>query len=173
VTRYISFPRTKPPPIFTENLVSVFEEHRQEIDTVARADGLRSNEVLGVLRKDLEGCGFEVENGKREKDKIKRPVFFGEGGKPTLKYEVDAYHPAWRCGLEVEAGRAWRGNAVYRDLIQAMVMVRVDVLALAVPKLYKWSTGESEDFDKTASVVEALYGHSRVEVPYRLLLIGY
>ena len=86
---------------------------------------------------------------------------------------MDAYHEDWNCGLEIEAGRAWQGNAIYRDLIQAMVMVRVDVLALAVPNLYKWKTGSNPDFAKTKSVAEALYGHSRVDLPYGLLLIGY
>jgi hypothetical protein len=32
----------------------------------------------------------------------------------------------------VEAGRAWMGNAIYRDLLQALVMVQVDHLILAV-----------------------------------------
>ena len=170
---HIYFPRTEPPPSYTHNLVSVFRDHLGTIGTLDQEDGLRSNEVLGTLRSDLKDVGFEVEEGKKRKEKIKRPVFFGEGGEPTLKYEVDAYHEDWNCGLEIEAGRAWQGNAIYRDLIQAMVMVRVDVLALAVPNLYKWKTGSNPDFEKTKSVAEALYGHSRVDLPYGLLLIGY
>src|SRR5215217_7900285 len=74
-----------------------------------------------------ERCRGDVKAGK-----IERPVFYGENGIPTLRYEIDAYHPDWRCGLEVEAGRAWMGNAVYRDLIQAAVMVGVQHLCLAV-----------------------------------------
>ena len=170
---HIHFPRTKPPPSYTEDLVSAFKKHLTEIGTLGQDDGLRSDEVLGTLCPSLKDLGFEVEEGKKSEDKIKRPVFFGEGGKPTLKYEVDAYHRGWNCGLEVEAGRAWQGNAIYRDLIQAMVVVKVDVLALAVPNLYKWKTGSNPDFKKTKSVLEALYGHSRVSLPYRLLLIGY
>ena len=50
-----------------------------------------------------------------------------------LKYEIDAYNAAWRCGLEIEAVRALRGGAVYRDLVQAMVMVQVDHLCIGVP----------------------------------------
>jgi len=104
-------------------------------------------------------------------------VFFGENGEPTLKYEVDAYHPKWRCGLEVEAGRAWMGNAVYRDLIQALVMVEVDSLILAVSNTYKFKSGNrdtvSADYDNTSRVAETLYGHSRFSLPYRLILIGY
>jgi hypothetical protein len=58
-------------------------------------------------------------------------VFFGENGVPELRYQIDAYSPAWKYGLEVEAGRGWMGNAIYRDLVQAMVMVQVDHLVLA------------------------------------------
>lgn len=69
------------------------------------------------------------------------------------------------------------GNAIYRDLVQAMVMVEVDVLALAVPVSYKFkSLGRStasRDFEAATSIAEALFGHSRFELPYRLLLIGY
>lgn len=104
-------------------------------------------------------------------------MFFGENGVPTLNYEIDAYQPVWRCGLEVEAGRAWMGNAAYRDLIRALVMVQVDVLALAVPNAYKYQssgrTGASADYLNTVSVAETLYAHSRVRLPYRLLVIGY
>ena len=119
----------------------------------------------------------EVEAGKGKDDKVLRPVFFGENGAPTLQYEIDAYHHGWECGLEVEAGRAWMGNAVYRDLIQALVMVQVKYLVLAVPNAYKYrSSGRaviSSDYKNTFEVAEALYGHSRVQMPYGLMLIGY
>lgn len=83
---------------------------------------------------------------------------------PTLKYQIDAYHAEWRCGLEVEAGRAWMGNAVYRDLIQALIMVQVDHLVLAVPNAYKYKTSgrsvSSTDYASTVAVATALYGHT-------------
>lgn len=69
------------------------------------------------------------------------------------------------------------GNAVYRDLVQAMVMVQVDTLVLAVPNEYKYKSAgrnaASKDYDNACSVAEALYGHSRFRLPYNLLLIGY
>lgn len=69
------------------------------------------------------------------------------------------------------------GNAVYRDLVQAMVMVQVDVLALAVPLSFKYKSAgrevASDDFTNATKVAEALYGHSRFTLPYKLLLIGY
>lgn len=69
------------------------------------------------------------------------------------------------------------GNAVYRDLIQACVMVEVDYLVLAVPQIYKYQTSgkntASNDYENTKAVAEALFAHSRVRLPYDLVLIGY
>jgi hypothetical protein len=69
------------------------------------------------------------------------------------------------------------GNAVYRDLIQASVMVGVEHLLLAVPNTYKFkSSGKttiSKDYENTRDLAEAIYGHSRVSLPYRLVVIGY
>ena len=167
--RFSSFPRTEPPPSFATELARVFESHERAISTVALKKGLTSNEVLGVIRDDLVALGFQVEAGKQRADKIQRPVFFGENGEPALNYEIDAYHPVWRCGLEVEAGRAWMGNAVYRDLVQGLVMVQVDTLALAVPNAYKYQSGgrtvASSDYSNTVNVAETLYGHTRVRLP--------
>jgi hypothetical protein len=59
---------------------------------------------------------------------------------PQLRYQIDAYHAKWKCGLEIEAGLAWMGNAIYRDLLQALVMVEVNHLVLAVPNTYKYFT---------------------------------
>ena len=171
--RYHYFPRTEPPPDFLAPLVDVFVGHESEISTEKRAKGLTSDAVLAVLADDLLDLGFEVERGKKQAQKIHRPVFFGEGGEATLKYEVDAYHSAWRCGLEIEAGRAWMGNAIYRDLIQAMVMSGVETLVLAVSNIYKYKGGPSHDYDNTIRVAEALYGHSRFALPYTLALVGY
>ncbi len=114
--RFSTFPRTEPPPGFVEDVVAVFRQHESEIATETKDKGLKSDEVLAVLGPDLADLGFQVEASKKKVDKLERPVFFGENGIPTLRYEIDAYHPTWKCGLEVEAGRGWMGNAVYRDL---------------------------------------------------------
>jgi hypothetical protein len=104
-------------------------------------------------------------------------VFYGENGIPALNYQIDAYHPAWRCGLEIEAGRAWMGNAVYRDLVQALVMVQVDHLILAVPNSYKYRSGgravSSADYENTTAVAHVLFGHTRMKLPYGLTVVGY
>jgi hypothetical protein len=63
------------------DLVQVFRSQGSTIETRRLEKGLTSDEVLSVLRKDLVGLGFEVEAGKRKRDKIERPVFFGENGR--------------------------------------------------------------------------------------------
>lgn len=68
-------------------------------------------------------------------------MLYGRDDEPQLTYEVDAYHDCWRCGLEVEAGGARKENAVYRDLIQGMMMVQVHERVLVEPNLYKYSSG--------------------------------
>lgn len=175
--RFSTFPRTQRPPDFIAEVVAVFEGHFGEIGTPQLEKGLTSDQTLDVLRSSLVDLGFEVESGKRTEDKIKRPVFFGENAQPDLQYEVDAWHPEWRAGLEVEAGRAWLGNAVYRDLIQALVMVEMEQLLLAVPQEYRYkSRGKvkvSKDYEHTVSVAQALYGHSRITMPFSLCVIGY
>jgi hypothetical protein len=177
--RFTSFPLTEPPPVFIAEVVSAFRAAEAHISTHVLDKGLTSNEVLGLLRPSLSAAGFQIEAGKRKGDKIERPVFYGENGEPTLNYHVDAYQPEWRCGLEIEAGRAWMGNAVYRDLIQALVMVQVEHLIIAVPNAYKYAskaTGKSvisADYSNAKRLAEALYGHTRMRLPYGLTVIGY
>ncbi len=171
--RFTSFPRTQPPPLFIEPVINVFRHNETALATRQLKKGLTSNGVLAVIRAGLTALGFQVEKSKTKAGKIERPVFYGENGIPTLRYQIDAYHSEWKCGLEVEAGRAWMGNAVYRDLIQAMVMVQVDHLCLAVPNGYRYKSAVSRDYDNSLAVIDALYGHTRISIPYGLTLIGY
>ncbi len=157
--------------------MDTFRNHEKEIGTATLDKGLSSDRVMAILRTDLEALGFKLEADKTASGKLKRPVFFGEDGRPSRQYEIDGYHPEWRCGIEIEAGRAWMGNAVYRDLIQALVMVELEHLILAVPLGYRYlNSGKSvisRDYENTTSVADALYSHTRIKMPYRLTLIGY
>jgi len=176
--RFSMFPRTQPPPDFVARVVEAFRSHTDQIATEPRDKGLMSDEVLQVIGPDLARLGFQVESGKGRGQKIERPVFFGENGLPTLKYEIDAYHPDWKCGLEVEAGRALGGgNAIYRDLVQAAVMVDVDVLIIGIPNVYRFlnagKPAAHRDYEKSRQLAEAIYGHDRLRLPYQLVLIGY
>ena len=175
--RFSTFPRTEPPPSFTSTIVDVFKQHESLISTERLSKGVASDIVLGIVRGDLVTLGFDVEGGKQKAQKIERPVFFGENGIPTVRYQIDAYHTGWECGLEIEAGRAWMGNAVFRDLIQACAMVQVRFLVLAISNAYKYmSSGRqtvSEDYQHAIRLADSLYGHSRFRLPYDLILIGY
>ena len=175
--RFSTFPRTQTPPRFLAHLIEQFQDHADEIGTCHQDNGLRSNDLLAVLRPGLMTLGFEVEMGRKIDQKIMRPVFFGENARPELQYQIDAWHPEWLAGLEIEAGRAWMGNAVYRDLVQALVMVDMEHLILAVPQMYRYrSSGRlttSRDYDHTIAVAQALYAHSRVQMPFGLCVIGY
>jgi hypothetical protein len=157
--------------------VDVFSDHDAQIGTTTLSKGLTSDGVLAILRERLVGLGFHVEAGKSLGQKIKWPVCFGESGRPSLQYEIDAFHLHWKCGLEIEAGRAWMGNAVYRDIAQALVMVNLDHLVLAVPNIYKYLTNSkavaSKDYENTVSVAGAIYGHSRITMPFGLTALGY
>lgn len=73
--RFSSFPRTEPPPEFIRAIVQVFRSHENEISTAKLKKGLTSDQVLARLRADLEGLGFEVEQGKKKHQKIERPRF--------------------------------------------------------------------------------------------------
>lgn len=177
--RFSTFPRTKPPPEFIRGIVDVFRLHESSISTIILPKGLRSDPVLAILSDDLAKLGFRVETGKKAGSKLDRPVFFGENGEPSLRYEIDAFHAEWMCGLEIEAGRATQGNAIFRDLFQAMVMVDIDHLCLAVPNAYKYKNKIkckdiiSKDYEKTTAVADALFGHGRSLIPYGLTVIGY
>lgn len=69
------------------------------------------------------------------------------------------------------------GNAVYRDLILASVMVDVDHLVLAVANGYRYKTGGrvavSHDYDNATALADTIYSHRRLRLPYGLTVIGY
>jgi hypothetical protein len=175
--RFSTFPRTQRPPDFVPAIVDVFRTYESTIGTRTLTKGLTSDVVLAAVADGLTELGFQIEKGKLRDQKIDRPVFFGENGEPSLRYQIDAFHPKWKCGLEVEAGRAWMGNAVYRDLVQACVMVDVEHLVLAVSLGYRYRSGGrnviSNDYANTVGVADALYSHTRVKLPYSLAVIGY
>jgi hypothetical protein len=171
------FPSYAAPPAWVADVVGVFTASRSQIDSaVVHAKRMESNDVLGVIAGDLRTLGFEVEQGKQKAGKLPRPVFFGDEGTFLRTYEIDAFEPEEGIALEVEAGRATMGNAVYRDLIQGSLMVDARFLVLAVPIEYRYGPRPTREpsYTKTYSVVEAIYGSPRLNLPFEgLLLLGY
>jgi len=171
--RFMSFPLTDPPPRFAPDIVDVFRKYESQIGTQVLSKGLTSSEVLSLLRDDLVSLGFQVEGGKQKEEKIERPVFFGENGLPTLKYEVDAYHPKWRCGLEIEAGRA-QG---YRITIGQVVVSGKGVFAIltldAVAPVGgpRWCRGEDTS-DSTLRIKEDRTWHTTRRLPSLGILLS-
>ncbi len=171
------FPRTKRPPPWVTDVLGVFARHRNEIDT-EHAPHSTSDEVLAILRSDLETAGFKVESGKRQIEKLHRPVLFGEMGTPHVKYEIDAYQEANRIVLEVEAGRSIMGNAIFRDIIQMSLMVDAENAVIAMPQVYRYKSGgktmTNRAYGDGFGILDAIWSSSRLRLPFEgMLLIGY
>ncbi|HTA22830.1 MAG TPA: hypothetical protein VK763_04805 [Terriglobales bacterium] len=155
----------------------MFREQQIKLDTTAMHN--KSDVALSIIRPGLEELGFRVEGGTHEPT-IYRPVHFGEGGVPDRQYQIDSYHPEIRAGLEVEAGRSIRGNAIYRDIIQASLIVDLDYFVLAIPQRYRFSLKgkqkEQEDrpFEYGLTVLDAIYSSGRFRLPLKgLLFMGF
>lgn len=174
--RFHHFPITHEPPPFIIDVVNCFRKNEASLSTKQGNKG-DSDAILNIIHLDLEAIGFEVEKSKKRDDKIYRPITFGENGIPQLKYEIDAYNKITRVGLEIEAGRGIMGNAIYRDLIQGMMMTGVDHLVVAVANEYRYkSKGKdivSKDYEKSVDICRALSSHTRVQLPYTITIIGY
>jgi len=174
---WIYYPiRTQPPP-WVHDLVAVVSEQRPAIES-ANVSGLTSDAVLAHIAPGLAELGYVVESGKRSAQKVRRPVLFGDQGRPRVTYEVDAVHDELRIVLEVEAGRGARGNAVYRDLIRTSLIVDVRFLALGVMTEYRHlSSGRPtvvRSFHDAREQLDAIYASGQLLLPFEgVLLFGY
>ena len=98
------YPSRSPAPTWASGVINAFSAAAPQIDSRSN-HGVTSDAALKRLRPALLKLGFEVEASKSKKDKILRPVLFGEMGRARVSYEVDGFHPAHGVVLEVEAGR--------------------------------------------------------------------
>jgi hypothetical protein len=183
------YPRWQSAPNWVDDMVRVFADCRGTIDTQVVRGGsgesadlggeAGSNRVLRLMTPGLRSIGFQVEWGKIAIKKLSRPVFFGENGSIEHQYEIDAYNDVTRVSLEVEAGRAWQSNAIYRDIVQMSLMIDVRYGAVAVPLIYRYrsSSGrllETRPYEKCQGLLDTIYGGRRLELPLEgLLLVGY
>ena len=135
---YVYYPRWQRTAEWVGEVEQVFADCQSQLDTQETAN--TSDAALQVLAPGLKSIGFAVEGSKLAADKLFRPVFFGDNGKPERQYQIDAYHPERKVALEVEAGRSMLGNAIYRDLVQMSLLVDVEYAVIAVPMAYRYNS---------------------------------
>lgn len=175
--RWIYYPIRTVPPAWVHDLVAIVKRQRSSIESPI-VDGLTSDLVLAHLASGLIDLGYTVETGKRAGQKVRRPVLFGDQGRPRVTYEVDAIHDDLGVVVEVEAGRGARGNAVYRDLIRSSLIVGVRYLALGVMIEYRHQSGgrptAARSFHEAREQLDAIYASGQLRLPFEgLLLFGY
>jgi hypothetical protein len=112
---WIFFPLSDRPPELVYKIAKVFENVSDYIDSDMHEIQV-SNAVLSRVRDELLALGFQVESGKKAKEKIKVPVLFGKNGIPEKTFEADAYHEREGIVIEVEAGRGVVNNQFLKDL---------------------------------------------------------
>jgi hypothetical protein len=169
------FPRNVRAPEWVVPLADVVASAQAVISTVA-GGRLESNDVLVALAPGLSCLGYTVEKGKRAEDKISRPVLFGEGGAAQVTMEVDAFHEALGIAVEVEAGRAWNGNAVYRDVVRASLLLDARHLVLMVPAAYSPPSAARPipAYANTVALLDAIFASGRLGLPFDgVLVLGY
>lgn len=167
--RWHTFPKSAHTIPAVIDAVYVFEKHLVAIDSTTH-DAFTSNEVLAVIRPDLETLGFQVETDKTSAGKIKIPVLFGMNGKAEKTFDADAFHHEHGIVMEVEAGRAVSNYQFLKDLFQACMMQDAKYLVIAVRNVYRGNS----DFESVKNFFETLYASSRLNLPLKAItIIGY
>ncbi len=171
------YPSHEPPPQWAHDFIAAVAAERGSVESLT-VDSLTSDKVLGILRPRLVDLGYAVESGKTAAAKIRRPVLFGAQGVERVAYEVDAVHDKLGVVVEVEAGRGARGNAVYRDLIRASLIVGAQFLVLGVMQEYRHLSGGKatrvESYREAKDQLDAIYASGRLKLPFEgVLLFGY
>lgn len=165
---YQFFPRSQGVNPQIQQVIKCFENVADEISSDNHQ--LSSNEVLAIVRKNLEDINFVVETGKSASQKINVPVLFGLNNSIDKCFNADALSADGKIVIEVEAGRAVDNNQFLKDIFQACMMHYVEYLVLVVRNTYRGN----KDFERIFTFLETLYISSRLQLPLKgILLIGY
>jgi len=172
------YPRNVKPLGWAVSFVDVVRSAELTISTVDQKTGLDSDAVLAALSPGLIKLGYAVESGKTKAAKIHRPVLFGEGGIPSVNYEIDAFHDELGIAVEVEAGRGAAGNADYRDIVRTSLILDARYMALLLPVRYRTTSGGRDHaihaYERTRNQLDAIYASMRLQLPFEgVLLVGY
>lgn len=167
-THYQFFPRSRGITQDIQKVINCFLNNEDKINSVEFY--LKSNDVLEVIREDLQNIGFKVETSKAKNDKIDVPVLFGLDNSIDKSFNADALSADGKIVIEVEAGRAVDNNQFLKDIFQACMMFEVEILVIAVRNNYRGSN----DFNTIYRFLETLYISNRLHLPLKgILLIGY
>jgi len=172
--RWQVFPRNRAATNHQRQVIGIFESLVLTIGTPDH--GLKSNEVLAAVRKDLEEIGYEIEGS----EKVARPVLYGESDRPAKTFNVDGWHEETGTILEVEAGQAVENNRFAIDLLKALSIQDANHLIMAIPANYHPERLKSagrppkREFDEVVKFLDALFVAGRVDLPLRsIIVIGY
>ncbi|MDQ0197096.1 hypothetical protein [Neobacillus ginsengisoli] len=159
-----------------EQVLKVFYKHSETIKSPERM--LSSNDVLRVIKEDLEILHYKVESGKG--NMVRVPVLYGKNGALEKSFNADAFNESLGIVIEVEAGRAVDNNQFLKDLFQACMMDGVSYLVIAVRNFYRTKANnskgykEDKDFEDINLFFETLYASARLDLPLSgILIIGY
>src|SRR4051794_29107427 len=86
------YPRNVRPPAWVGDFVAAVGSVESDINTAAPRVGHTSDVVLQHLAPGLRLLGFAVEAGRAAAGRIRRPVLFGDDGRPEVTYDIDAFH---------------------------------------------------------------------------------
>lgn len=166
--KFQSFPRSNSLNSQAKEIINCFLKHEKEISSTNHT--LSSNEVLEIIRTDLEKNNMIIETGKSKDQKIQVPVLFGLNDSIDQFFEADGISKDKKLVLEVEAGRAVVNYQFLKDIFQASMMHEIEMLVLAVRNDYRGV----DDFKKVYSFLETLYISNRIKLPLKeIVVIGY
>lgn len=166
--KYQLFPRSFGIIPEVKQVIDCFEKNYEAIKSPENE--LRSDDVLQIIRQDLEKLDFIVEINKTQEGKIKIPVLYSLNGKEDKYFNADGVSQNQKIVLEVEAGRAYVNNQFLKDIFQACMMPYAEYLILAVRNDYRGH----DDFSKIFLFLETLYINGRLKLPLQgIVLIGY
>lgn len=166
--RYQYFPRSRGITTEIKQVIDCFTNSEDKI--CSANNNLSSNDVLEVIRDDLQNIGFKIETGKTKAGKIHVPVLFGLDNTIDKSFNADAVSEDGKIVIEVEAGRAVDNNQFLKDIFQACMMFEVEVLIIAGRNDYRGN----DNFTYIYRFLETLYISNRLHLPLKgILLIGY
>ena len=167
--RWQYFPKSKKTPEHLKVVVDqVFLPKEHKITSLNHH--FNSDKVLCLIKRDLEKLGFEVEKGKKNQEKIRVPVLFGEEGKCEKSFDADGWNKSTNTVIEVEAGRGVTNYQFLKDLFQTCVMQDINFLIICVRNDY---LGRN-DYSTVINFFNTLYASDRLKIPLTgILVVGY